>query len=62
MYRSIYYSYSENKIYLDDDEQGRIEFQYKPQVYKRVGEYQEDALPILTGGYAIPYNKKYEKN
>lgn len=57
MYQSIYYCYKDRSYYLRDDKKGWSQFQYPQTCYKRVKEYREDALPVLTGGYAIPYNK-----
>jgi len=39
---------------------GWSEFQYQPTYWKRVNSWQENAQPVLTGGWAIP-TKKYNK-
>lgn len=61
MYQSIYYDYSEKKYYVRDDVNGWVDFQYQPTFYRRVPEYVEGALPVLTGGFATP-TKKYDYN
>jgi len=54
MYQSILYDFKEYKYYLKDDKKGVIDFQYTPTYYQRLGEHEEGALPILTGGWAKP--------
>jgi len=60
MYQSIYYDHQSYTYYLRDDEMGWSEFQYQPTFWKRVDEWQENAQPVLTGGWAVP-TKKYNK-
>lgn len=60
MYQASYYCHKTYKTYIRDDETGWSEYRYSPQVYKRVNKPNEDTLPVLTGGYAIPVNK-FEK-
>jgi len=40
---------------------GWSEFKYQPTYWKRVDEWQENAQPVLTGGWAVP-TKKYNKD
>lgn len=61
MYQSIYYDYPSKTYFLRDDSDGWSEFQYQPTFYKRINEYKEGALPVLTGGWAYP-TKKYDKS
>ena len=60
MYQSVYYDFKTYTYYLRDDEIGWSEFQYQPTYWKRVDKWQENAQPVLTGGYAIP-TKKLDK-
>lgn len=60
MYQSVYYDYKTYTYYLRDDNQGWLEFQFQPTYWKRVSKWQENAQPILTGGWAIP-TKKFDK-
>ncbi len=60
MYQSIYYDYQTYTYYLRDDKAGWSDFQYQPTYWKRVDEWQENAQPILTGGWAVP-TKKFNK-
>jgi len=60
MYQSIYYDFSTYTYHLRDDELGWSEFQYQPTYWRRVDEWQENAQPVLTGGWAVP-TKKYSK-
>jgi len=62
MYQSVYYDRLTYKTYIRDDSEGWSVYDYKPQIYKRVSNPTTDALPVLTGGYAIPFNKKFDKN
>jgi len=61
MYQSIYYDFSTYTYHLRDDKIGWSEFQYQPTYWRRVDEWQENAQPILTGGWAIP-TKKFSKD
>jgi len=61
MYQSIYYDFRSYTYFLRDDKTGWSQFQYKPTFYERVTNYQYGALPVLTGGWAIP-TKKYDKS
>ena len=61
MYQAIYYNFTNYTYHLRDDETGWYEFQYKPTYYERVEEEQEGALPVLTGGWAMP-TKKFNKD
>jgi DNA polymerase elongation subunit (family B) len=60
MYQSIYYDHKSYTYYLRDDKTGWSQFQYQPTYWKRVDEWQENAQPVLIGGWAIP-TKKYNK-
>lgn len=60
MYQSSYYCHKTYKTFIRDCEKGWLEYKYSPQVYKRVNKYVDGALPVLTGGYAIPV-AKFEK-
>lgn len=60
MYQAIYYDFKTYTYYLRDDKTGWSQFQYQPTYWRRVDEWQENAQPILTGGWAIP-TKKYNK-
>jgi DNA polymerase elongation subunit (family B) len=60
MYQAIYYDFQTYTYHLRDDKQGWMDFQLQPTFWKRVPEWQENARPILTGGWAIP-TKKYDK-
>jgi len=60
MYQAIYYNRQTYTYHLRDDKTGWSEFQYQPTYWKRVKEWQENARPVLTGGWAIP-TKKYDK-
>ena len=61
MYQSIYYDHQTYTYYLRDDKMGWSDFQYQPTYWKRVDEWQENAQPVLTGGWAAP-TKKYSKD
>jgi DNA polymerase elongation subunit (family B) len=61
MYQAIHYDFKTYTYYLRDDEEGWSHFQYQPTFWKRVNKWQENAQPVLTGGYAIP-TKKYSKD
>ena len=60
MYQSIYYDRKTYTYHLRDDKQGWMDFQLQPTFWKRIPAWQENARPILTGGWAIP-TKKYDK-
>lgn len=60
MYQSIYYDHKTYTYYLRDDKTGWSQFQYQPTYWRRVDEWQENAQPVLTGGWAVP-TKKYDK-
>ena len=60
MYQAIYYNHQTYTYHLRDDKQGWMDFQLQPTFWKRVPEWQENARPVLTGGWAIP-TKKYDK-
>jgi DNA polymerase elongation subunit (family B) len=60
MYQAIYYDRQTYTYHLRDDKQGWMDFQLQPTFWKRVPEWQENARPVLTGGWAIP-TKKYDK-
>jgi len=60
MYQAIYYDRQTYTYHLRDDKQGWLDFQLQPTFWKRVPEWQENARPVLTGGWAIP-TKKYDK-
>lgn len=60
MYQAIYYSYQDYTYYLRDDVNGWSNFKFQPTYYKRVNEFQEGSLPVLTGGFAIK-TQKYNK-
>jgi len=60
MYQSIYYDHQTYTYYLRDDKIGWHEFQYQPTFWRRVDEWQENAQPVLTGGWAVP-TKKFNK-
>jgi DNA polymerase elongation subunit (family B) len=62
MYQAIYYNFTNYTYHLRDDETGWHEFQYKPTYYERVEEEQEGALPVLTGGWAMPTQKFNKDN
>ena len=57
MYQAIYYDFKEYKYYLRDDVKGWLDFKYQPTYYRRVPEQCDDAVPVLTGGWAVPTNK-----
>jgi DNA polymerase elongation subunit (family B) len=61
MYQAIYYDFKEHTYHLRDDKTGWNQFQYQPTFWKRVDEWQENAQPILTGGWAVP-TKKFDKD
>jgi DNA polymerase elongation subunit (family B) len=61
MYQASYYDHKTYKTYVRDDERNWEVYEYSPQVYKRVKKNQEGAMPVLTGGWAIPVDR-YEKN
>ena len=61
MYQSIYYDFETYTYYLRDDEKGWLQFKYQPTYWKRVSKPQENAQPVLTGGWAIP-TKKFSKD
>ena len=61
MYQSIYYDFKTYTYYLRDDKTGWSEFQYQPTYWKRVDKWQENAQPVLTGGWAVP-TKKLDKD
>jgi DNA polymerase elongation subunit (family B) len=61
MYQAIYYDHKSYTYHLRDDKQGWMDFQLQPTFWKRVPEWQENARPVLTGGWAIP-TKKYNKD
>lgn len=58
MYQSIYYDRQTYKVYLRDDEKGWESFKPQHQLYKRITDYCQGALPVLTGGYAYPLDMK----
>jgi DNA polymerase elongation subunit (family B) len=60
MYQAIYYDFETYTYYLRDDQTGWSQFQYQPTYWKRVDDWQENAQPVLTGGWAVP-TKKYSK-
>ncbi len=61
MYQNIYYDYPTYTYFLRDDRySGFREFKHQPTYWKRVDEWQENAQPVLTGGWAVP-TKKYNK-
>lgn len=62
MYQAIHYSYKNRKYYLRDDKEGWLDFEYQPQLYKRVPNQEKGALEVLTGGYCIPVKGKVEYN
>lgn len=62
MYQAVFYDHKTYKTYIRDDSEGWSVYDYKPQLYRRVSKYQDGALPVLTGGYCIPYNGKFDKN
>ena len=53
MYQAIYYNHQTYTYHLRDDKQGWMDFQLQPTFWKRVPEWQENARPVLTGGWAI---------
>lgn len=61
MYQAIYYDFKEHTYHLRDDKTGWNQFQYQPTFWKRVDEWQENAKPVLTGGWAVP-TKKFDKD
>lgn len=61
MYQSVYYDYQTYSYFLRDDKTGWSNFQFQPTYWKRVKEWQKNAQPILTGGWAIPV-QKLDKN
>ena len=61
MYQAIHYDFKEYTYYLRDDQTGWNQFQYQPTYWKRVDEWQENAKPVLTGGWAVP-TKKFNKD
>jgi len=61
MYQAIHYDFKEHTYYLRDDQTGWNQFQYQPTFWKRVDEWQENAKPVLTGGWAVP-TKKFDKD
>ena len=61
MYQAIYYDFKEHTYHLRDDKTGWNQFKYQPTYWKRVDEWQENAQPVLTGGWAVP-TKKYDKD
>ncbi len=61
MFQAVHYCHKTYKTFVRDCQSGWEEYDYKPQIYKRVPEYQDGALPVLTGGYAIPI-RKFEKD
>jgi len=61
MYQAIHYDFKEHTYYLRDDKTGWNQFQYQPTFWKRVDEWQENAKPVLTGGWAVP-TKKFDKD
>jgi DNA polymerase elongation subunit (family B) len=60
MYQAIYYDHKSYTYHLRDDKQGWMDFQLQPTFWKRVPKWQENARPVLTGGWAIS-TKKYDK-
>ncbi len=60
MYQSVYYDYKTYTYYLRDDNHGWMDFQFQPTYWKRVETWQENAQPVLTGGWAVP-TKKFDK-
>ena len=61
MYQAIFYDFQTYTYHLRDDKQGWMDFQLQPTFWKRVPEWQENARPVLTGGWAIP-TRKYDKD
>jgi len=60
MYQSVYFDYKEQQYYLRDDVENWIIFKHQPTYFKRVKLKQNNALPVLTGGWAIP-TKRFDK-
>jgi DNA polymerase elongation subunit (family B) len=61
LYQAIYYDFQTYTYYLRDDRYSEFQvFKHQPTFWKRVDEWQENAQPILTGGWAIP-TTKYSK-
>jgi len=60
LYQSVYYDYKSYTYFLRDDKEGWSNFKFQPTYYKRISEFQEGALPVLTGGWAMP-TQKYNK-
>jgi len=61
LYQSVYYCYRDKRYFIRDDEQGFQSFQYQPTYYKRIPEYTDGALPVLTGGFAKP-TQQFDKD
>jgi DNA polymerase elongation subunit (family B) len=58
LYQSVYYDFKTYTYYLRDDKSPEFQqFKYTPTYWKRIDEWQEDAQPILTGGWALPTQK-----
>jgi DNA polymerase elongation subunit (family B) len=62
MYQASYYDHKTYKTYIRDDEHGWEVYDYSPQVYKRVKKPLDGALPVLTGGWAIPVDRFQKGN
>jgi len=57
MYQAIHYSFEDYTYYLRDDKLGWQNFKYQPTYWKRVEDWEENAQPVLTGGWAVPTKK-----
>jgi DNA polymerase elongation subunit (family B) len=60
VYQAVFYDYTTRNYHIRDDKKGWVEFRFDPTYFLRVDEYTEGAMPVLTGGYAIP-TQKYDK-